>query len=129
MDDKTHQLYQKVFRSKKEKPTNYKQLKQLYVGLIKNITSKDIINSKQLSTKKKRNQYTYSFNIELVQQYLKLYKRYTPSMTYIKPCFLKMFDIEVDEVSNDVEFIDDDDNAEFINVVDALDNDELDVEK
>ena len=127
MDDKTHQLYQKVFRSKKEKPTNHKQLKQIYVGLIKNITSHDIISSKQLSTKAQRNQRVYSINEELIQEHLKLYKRYMPTMENIKPCFLKMFDIEVDEVEEEMEFIDEDDDDEYVDdvvkddVVDELD--------
>ena len=67
MNDSEFKLIKHLFRTHKEKPNNYTDLIKLYVSMLKHITSKDIVNSKQLMTKKDRKVVEYSLNDNFIR--------------------------------------------------------------
>jgi len=73
-DDDLFKVFKQLFRSAKQKPTNYGDLRKMYVGIIKNITVNDIVVSKRVNERKegKRREYVYSVNKELLKQHLEL---------------------------------------------------------
>lgn len=66
--------FKTLFRTQKVKPTTYNELIKVYIGIIKHITTNDIIISKQVSTNKegRRKQYDYTLNSKLIELHLNL---------------------------------------------------------
>jgi len=67
-------VFKNLFRSVKEKPTNYNELRKMYITIIKNITVNDIVISKRIHERAegKRGEYEYSLNKKLIKQHLEL---------------------------------------------------------
>ena len=130
MTDNVFALFKTLFKSTKSKPTNYNDLKKLYIGIIKSITCNDIINSKQttkktdgtnnkLSTqvvlkgdgsknKGTEREYQYTLNTELIQFHLELNKNNNKNGRGFKTEFVDMFIIDVKQmVTNEIEFVED----------------------
>ena len=75
-DDDLFKVFKNLFRSVKQKPTNFNDLKKMYVGIIKNITVNELIVSKRNHerTDGKRGEYEYSLNKDLIKRHLDLNK-------------------------------------------------------
>ena len=73
MDDTLFRKIVKRFDTQKKKPTNYHQLLQLYVNMLKHL-SPDIVITKKSRKKLTRNMAEYTFNNEVAQYHLKLYE-------------------------------------------------------
>jgi hypothetical protein len=73
-DDDLFKVFKNLFRSVKQKPTNYSELRQLYIGIIKNITVNDIVESKRINGRAegKRGEYRYTLNKDLINKHLEL---------------------------------------------------------
>lgn len=67
MGDAIFNLFKRLFRTAKKKPTTFQELRQLYVAIIKHSTCSDIIISKQCSNGERRKQYNNCSNKELIQ--------------------------------------------------------------
>jgi hypothetical protein len=73
LDNQEFNIYKKIFRSTKDKPTNYNELKRFYVGIIKNICGPfKIIKSKRVMTNGKR-EYDYVLNTDLIKNIFGLF--------------------------------------------------------
>ena len=86
-----------MFRASKQKPTTYKELKKLYVGIIKNITCADIISSKQIGKSKdgKRKDYAYTLDSSLIEYHLELNKYMNRNALHFHTAFVERFGIDV----------------------------------
>jgi hypothetical protein len=110
-DDDMYTLFQKLFRSNKQnklKPSCYKDVRLMYIQMIKNIISKDIIWSKQVRTGRNNSdkEFVYWMNKDKINEYLDIYKRYDKCFVSFKPCYLQMFNVEA--VAEDAHlFVDD----------------------
>ena len=100
-----------MFRTVKSKPINYNELRQMYVGMIKNITCNDIINSKRGTTR--GNQLiVYELDNKIIQYHVALNK-YTNSCGHnFDDVVVKRFNINQSETlpttdDNDILFLDD----------------------
>jgi hypothetical protein len=69
----------------------------MYIQMIKNIISKDVICSKQVRTGSKNidKEFVYWMNKDKINEYLDLYKNYNNTFPHFKPCFIQLFNIEV----------------------------------
>jgi hypothetical protein len=99
-DDDMYKLCQKLFRSNKQnklKPSTYKDVRLMYIQMIKNIISKDMICSKQVRTGSKSTdkEFVYWMNKEKIEEYLEIYRWHDKCFRSFKPCFIQMFNIEV----------------------------------
>lgn len=74
MKNDMYLLFKKLFRTTTPKPTNNKDLKKLYVQLIRNITTSKIITSKQIKSGKNRDAYSYKLNSDYINECLELNK-------------------------------------------------------
>ena len=104
-------LFQKLFRSNKQnklKPTCYNDVRLMYIQMIKNIISKDIICSKQVRTGSKSTdkEFVYWMNKDKIDEYLEIYRMYDKCFNSFKPCFIEMFNVEVG-VKNSLDHADD----------------------
>ena len=99
MDDREYKLIKHLFKTEREKPTNYNDLMKLYVSMLKHITSKDIVKSKQLMTTKDRKVVEYSLNEKFILEHLDIHK--------FKNSKMKGFDRHVRERFN-IESLEDD---------------------
>jgi hypothetical protein len=72
IDDGFWKLVKHVFRVTRAKPATFNEVKQLYVSIVKSATSKNLIESKQLKTKKDRGATAYTLNEGLLKYHLEL---------------------------------------------------------
>jgi hypothetical protein len=92
--------FKNMFRSNKQtkpKPSTYTDIRLMYIQMIENIISNDIICSKQVRTGSKNTdkELVYLMNKEKINEYLEIYRRYDKCFSSFKPCFIQMFDVEV----------------------------------
>jgi len=75
MSDEEYNKMKIIFRSEKEKPKTYDDLKKIYVGLIKNITGNKLIELKRETKKNEegKKNYNYSVNKKVLDYHLNLY--------------------------------------------------------
>ena len=71
MSDDSWDHIKKLFRFSKPKPENTRDLKVIFIQMIKNITEKEIITAKR-STVNKSKIKTYEFNMEYITPHLEL---------------------------------------------------------
>ena len=96
-----------VFRISKAKPTNHYELIIAVVGMIKNITCKEIINIRHICEQNKQ-YYVYDFNINLLKYYLDLHTYTNTSKNNYHESIYKLFNFEpVNDIINiDEQFLD-----------------------
>jgi len=97
MTDNFFNLIKKVFKTTKNNPSNYLQLKKLIISMIRNITTSNIIITKKTfdRSKTKKNSIIYSFNDEFIQFHLKLNKYKNINSTDFHTHIIKKFNINV----------------------------------
>jgi hypothetical protein len=72
-DDDLFKVFKNLFRSVKQKPKNYNELRKMYIGIIKSITINEIIISKRINERTdKRGEYEHKLNKELIKKHLDL---------------------------------------------------------
>jgi hypothetical protein len=109
MTDEVFTLFKTLFRTQKKKPNNYKELKKLYVGIIKSITCNDIITSKRNKkrTGGNRDENDYKLDVDFIKLHLELNKYKNKNMTGFSTVFIDMFNIDVAPMQEqDANFID-----------------------
>jgi hypothetical protein len=72
MDDGFWKLVKQAFKVSRAKPSNHHEIKQLFVSIVKAATTKDVIQGKQLKTKKDRGKTAYTLNETLIKHHLEL---------------------------------------------------------
>jgi hypothetical protein len=96
MDKKMYEEIVKIFRTTKKKPETYKELLNMYVGLIKNITSVKFIVSGR--TRNNNNQETiYKIDKEILLYHLKLNKYSNILRKFIQKKVLNFLNIKTKE--------------------------------
>ena len=74
--DEEYKIIKHIFRSKKEKPVNGKELQKILLTMLRHIISYiDIIVVKRTMNKDKKNIYLIDWNINKINYYLNLYKK------------------------------------------------------
>jgi ferredoxin-fold anticodon binding domain-containing protein len=109
MTDEVFTLFKSLFRTQKKKPTDYKELKKLYVGIIKSITRNEIITSKRNKkrTGGNRDENDYKIDNDFIIKHLELNKYKNKNMTGFSKVFIEMFNIDVTPTeTQDTDFID-----------------------
>ena len=109
MDDATFKLFNNLFRSTKKKPTNFKELMQLYFCIIKNITCNEIIISTKCLKRGdgNRDSYSYTLDSDVIHEHLELNKYINANCNGFNNQFVEMFKIDVKKQSDTkAEFID-----------------------
>lgn len=79
-------------------------MKKLIISMIRNITTSNIIITKNTSKRSNNNKYCiiYSFNDEFIQFHLKLNKYNNLNSTDFHPHIIKKFNINVNVINNNV---------------------------
>jgi hypothetical protein len=90
--EKRYTLLKKVFRITKPKPTTKLLLFQLYIALLKNIASNDIIITTRIGQKVKTT--IYKLNYECIMRHIKLNKIKNPNYKDYDNIFIELFQLE-----------------------------------
>ena len=90
--EKRYTLFKKVFRITKPKPTTKLLLFQLYIALLKNIASNDIIITTRIGQKVKTT--IYKLNDECIMRHIKLNKIKNTNYKDYDITFIKLFQLE-----------------------------------
>jgi hypothetical protein len=109
MTDEVFTLLRSVFKTQKSKPTNYKELKKLYVGIIKSITFNEIKTRKRVNVRSggRRGEYDYIIDVDLIKYPLELNKYKNKNCHGFSSVYVDMFNIDVAPMENQTtEFID-----------------------
>jgi hypothetical protein len=73
----------KIFRSEKPKPTNNLQLKQFIISLLRNLIGQlNIFDKKKTRIKSNKKETMYFWNINNINFYIELYKKYNPEYIF-----------------------------------------------
>lgn len=97
-DDNEWNIYYKIFRLRKNKPTNYYELIVTIVSLIRSINSSDIIISSDIRIDKK-NYKIYDYNFDHIKENIELNHFANPSKIDYHEYILKKFDLN--DLQND----------------------------
>ena len=121
ISDNQYKLISKIFRISRNKPTNKYTLMKLYVTMIKNVTSHDLIISKYGTSRKTRDA-TYSINTDLIKHLIELNKYSNKYLNHYDKDILNSFKIEIPCIPIIVE----DENNDIKNNTYLLDKDIFD---
>ena len=86
-----------IYETKKKLPTNQKELKELYVFMIKQLTNKEIITSKRSKKKEDRDTVHYKLNDDFIKYHIELSKHYTNNYKYYLEEIFKQYNLPVIE--------------------------------
>ena len=86
-----------IYETKKKLPTNQKELKELYVFMIKQLTNKEIITSKRSKKKEDRDTVHYKLNDDFIKYHIELSKHYTNNYKYYLEEIIKQYNLPVIE--------------------------------
>jgi hypothetical protein len=120
MDDVQYKYIKNIFRITQKKPTNYNELKKIYISMLRNITNNNLIISTQGTKKEDRNNRYYEINDDVIKYHLELNKYNNPERRHFQEYFKEKYDIEEPKIN----FIDDEDNFkldELNYMIDLLD--------
>jgi hypothetical protein len=95
MDDDFFKLVQHTFSVKRAKPSNFHEIKQLFVSIVRSATTKDLIKSKQGKSKKDRDETLYLLNESLLRHHLELNAFKNKRRTNFAPDTVEKFNLEV----------------------------------
>ena len=101
MDDNEYRYIRNVFRITRDKPKTYNELRSIYISMIRNITTGDLITGKQSMKKETRKQMLYSIDEKTIQHHLELNKFYNTDCTHFHDSFVTKYNIPVKKVKFD----------------------------
>jgi hypothetical protein len=101
MDDNEYRYIRNVFRITRDKPKTYSELRSIYISMIRNITTGDLITGKQSMKKETRKQMLYSIDEKTIQHHLELNKFYNTDCTHFHDSFVTKYNIPVKKVKFD----------------------------
>ena len=101
MDDSEYRYIKNVFRITRDKPKTYSELRSIYISMIRNITTGDLLKSERIKTRKegKRDFMKYNTDDDIIQYHLKLNKFYNTDCTHFHDSFVTKYNIPVKKVS------------------------------
>jgi hypothetical protein len=112
------QLICKTFRIKRPKPTNKYELLKLYVSMIRNSTSDEIIISKKGTTRDNLLM-TYKLNKEFIKFHIELNKFKSPYLSHYNMEVLRLLDLEKPSKRNKTQTVSTSDQSDpFIDEID-----------
>jgi hypothetical protein len=119
MDDNEYRYIRNVFRITRDKSTNYNDLRRIYISMIRNITTGDLITGKQSMKKENRKKMMYSIDEKTIQHHLELNKFYNTDCTHFHDSFVTKYNIPVKKVKFDDtdEEYDIDENCRLLDVI------------
>jgi len=108
MGDNEYNYIKNVFRITREKPTNYSQLRGVYISMVRNISNNDLVKSERSMKKETRKQTLYSIDDDYIQYHLDLNKYTNTACTHFHDEFVTKYNIPVVKTSfhnNDEEYV------------------------
>ena len=72
LDESLYKNVKYTFETKKSKPTNYTELKELYVFMLKQLSSKELILTKRSYKKENRKEMTYRLDEAYIKYHIDL---------------------------------------------------------
>jgi hypothetical protein len=93
MDETIYKYITNIFRITQKKPENYNELKKIYISMLRNITSNNLITSSQGTKKENRNERYYKFNDDIIKYHLELNKYINPDRLHFQEYFKNKYDI------------------------------------
>jgi hypothetical protein len=103
MDEGTFKSIKYVYDTKKEPPTNQKELKQLYVFMLKQLGNKEIIISTRSKKKEDRDTTHYKINDRFINYHIELSKHYTNNYKHYQEEVVKKYGLCVIEDKSESE--------------------------
>jgi hypothetical protein len=97
MDDATFKSIKYVYDTKKEPPKNQKELKQLYVFMLKQLGNKEMIISTRSKKKEDRDTTHYKINDRFINYHIELSKHYTNNYKHYQEEVVKKYGLPVIE--------------------------------
>ena len=91
LDDDTFNSIHYAFETKKTNPTDYKELQELYVCMIKQLASKELIKSVRSKAKETRDRTIYKLNVEFIDYHVKLSSYKTKYYNTYQPWFIHKY--------------------------------------
>ena len=101
MDDNEYNYIRNIFRITREKPTNYSQLRGVYISMVRNISNNDLLKSERSMKKENRKQTLYNIDDDYIQYHLDLNKYTNTACTNFHDSFVTKYNIPVKTVSFD----------------------------
>ena len=83
-----------AFETKKTNPTDYKELQELYVFMIKQLGSKELIKSVRSKAKETRDRTIYKLNVEFINYHVKLSSYKTKYYNTYPPWFIHKYGLK-----------------------------------
>jgi hypothetical protein len=121
MDDNEYRYIRNVFRITRDKPKTYNELRSIYISMIRNITTGDLLKSERIKSRKegKRDFMTYNLDNDYIQHHLELNKFYNTDCTHFHDSFVTKYNIPVKKVKFDDtdEEYDIDENCRLLDVI------------
>lgn len=121
MDDNEYRYIRNVFRITRDKPKTYNELRSIYISMIRNITTGDLLKSERIKSRKegKRDFMTYNLDNDYIQYHLELNKFYNTDCTHFHDSFVTKYNIPIKKVKfNDTdEEYDIDENCRLLDVI------------
>ena len=99
MDDNEYNYIKNIFRITREKPTNYSELRGVYISMVRSITNNDLIKSERSMKKETRKQMLYSIDDDYIQYHLELNKLTNTECTHFHELFTTKYNIQVVKTS------------------------------
>ena len=100
---KLYELIESTYGTTQENPSNYREFRQLYISMIKNIADKDFIKSKRSWKGNKNGEYIYSLNKDKIKEHIKLDKYANPYLKNYNEELLKRLDIKLPVRDEDID--------------------------
>jgi hypothetical protein len=121
MDDNEYRYIRNVFRITRDKPKTYSELRSIYISMIRNITTGDLLKSERIKSRKegKRDFMTYNLDNDYIQYHLELNKFYNTDCTHFHDSFVTKYNIPVKKVKfdNSDDEYDIDENCRLLDVI------------
>ncbi len=99
MDDNEYNYIKNIFRITREKPTNYGELRGVYIRMVRNISNNDLIKSERIMKKESRKQTLCSIDDDYIQYHLDLNKYTNAECKHFNDLFVTKYNIPVPQIS------------------------------
>jgi hypothetical protein len=101
MDDNEYRYIKNVFRITRDKPKTYSELRSIYISMIRNITTGDLLKSERIKTRKegKRDFMKYNTDDDYIQYHLELNRFNNTDCKHFHDSFVTKYNIPVKKVS------------------------------
>lgn len=99
LDNDTFNSIKYAYETKKTNPTDHKELQELYVFMVKQLSSKELIKSERSKSKETRDKTIYKLNEEFINYHIKLSSYKTKYYNKYQPWFIEKYSLNTKQAT------------------------------